>query len=207
MWGLAGHPGFSERPNPFLNNPTLQTPLTRHKHGLSPQGTCCKILAASKHATWAKAYSAWPTLLDSAALKGKDSRIKSVLLGSPEVANTIPRPSFLSSYSHLSTQSNPRILAACWPSGWGTLKHQPGAHGQGECSLCWPLRNGQECLPEDSSVARESWSQVGFKEQQRPHGCWSPIDWVWALLAVGTRSHMTLGLSLHFSSQPRAPVL
>ena len=58
----------------------------------------------------AKTHCAWPTLLRFTALKGKHSSIKNLLLGSPEVADAVPWLSFLSSYSHLSPQSIPRIL-------------------------------------------------------------------------------------------------
>lgn len=74
--GPAGYQGFSKSSSPLLNNPALQTPLTRHKHSLSPRGTCCRVLASSRHGTWAKAHGAWPTLVSFATLKGKHSSIK-----------------------------------------------------------------------------------------------------------------------------------
>lgn len=145
--GPAGYQGFSESSSPLLNNPALQTPLPRHKHSLSPRGTCCRVLASSRHDTWAKEHGVWPTIISFTTLKGKHPSIKNLLLGSPEVAYAVPWLSFLPSYSHLSPQSNPRILELADPAGgefwrWG-LPHQHGSHGLGEGGLCWPLQNGE----------------------------------------------------------------
>lgn len=57
-------------------------------------------------------------------------------------------------------------------------------------------------------MAREGWSQIDLEEQHKAHGCWSPVNWMHLLPAVGTLgSCMTLGLPLHFSSQPQVPIL